>query len=557
MDPQDEEFDLQGIDPRMAALQALAGRAEMGGPSEDAPVTIDDGSAARAALLSDEPDGNTAMPEPQPAATATQQQRYVNAPTTTDAYQQLPASAMPQQAPRQPRDSGGFDWGRALTAFGGGDVGAYDTRKNRQADAPFREVEQKLQLEQGALKNQGMRDDQNDAGQARKSKYALVDSSSPESMQMQEQLSRTWNQTAQMVPAQFADEFKNAAAATKGKSAAQLMQQKSALDQLLGNVFKFQHENASQEKAVADENYKAAMLNATTDNQRDGRNVQYAQMAQSDDHFNKELDRKALADAARAKAGKLRIQSKSVDKKAISELQDIDAMETQLQDVERELPKAMTGPGTDAALAVEGVAKSSIGKALGGEALFDALAPKGTSEALAASRTVQSQTEQAIAEMKLKRHGASFTASESAIVDKWRPGTKLNPEQNALLLSALRKYMATRGQQRVQQVYKETGMPIYIPPDKHLSLDDARKLKALYEGIDKYDDETAAGIESQVNEILAPYGGRTRMGSAEAPRADTQGARKAPEGSKPGQRFKTKSGKRFEVQSDMTLREVQ
>jgi len=53
-------------------------------------------------------------------------------------------------APREPDRS--FDWGRALTAFGGGDVGAYDARKRYQDEAPIRQMQYREMQEEQADK---------------------------------------------------------------------------------------------------------------------------------------------------------------------------------------------------------------------------------------------------------------------------------------------------------------------------------------------------------------------------------------------------------------------
>lgn len=512
--PEDDEVELP--DPQRAALQVLAGQGQRAiTPSQERPFDDAPGSTLN----------NHAMgPLPQQPGTpaqyqSQQQQAFVDAPTTQAAYKQLPSSAAPQQVPNERP----FNWGRALTAFGGGDVGAYDAQHNRMEDAPQHQFAFGRQQADAAF------EDQQRAQQQR----LIEESMNPQSATSraaQKQYRDSLNVLANSpgVPEATKAYLASQVDQVGGMTAAQVTKSQFSLQSLFGNVMKAAGVSQSAEKVAADEQYKAAMLNATVNNQQEGHQIQRAGLAQNDAHFQAELERKAAADALRAKSGRLRLQTKSVDKKAVEELQNIEAMKGQLGDVEQNLDKAITGPGVGVAMAAEGVANSSVGKAVGLDSVFNSLTPSGTREGLAATRTVQSGIEQAIAEMKLKRHGASFTANEQRVVDKWSPGVQLGKEDNAILASALRKYMASRGQQRILQVFKETGMPIEFPANKQLSMDDVSQLKALYEGIDKYSDEDAAGVADRVDEILVPYGGRVAASRQHAKPATTQVTPKDP-----------------------------
>ncbi len=393
------------------------------------------------------------------------------------------------------QDAGkGFDWARAFFAAGKGDLGAFDAERARRRGEPMEQALKQEQLNDYSLRKQAARDaidpGSNASLMAQKDYAELMNGRANQLRQMGwGDAAKEFEERAKMAPTMNAVQISNA---MKNPRMAEVLR---AIDSQSRNAL------AEAQLGVHKSQVGATIANMGADNALQQKEFEYRQQKDAADR------------AARVSAGRLRLQTKNVDKKAIEELQNIGAMEQQFQDVEQAIPKAMTGPGTGLALTAEGIANSSVGKALGADKVFDAVTPEGTKEALSATRTVNSGIEQAIAEMKLKRHGASFTASEQKVVDKWAPNIQLGPEDNALLLSALRKYMAARGQQRVQQVYKDTGLPIYLPPEARLPLEVVKQLKAEYEGIDKYDDATAAETVDRVNAILKPYGGRVSGGS--------------------------------------------
>lgn len=533
-------------DPELAALQMLSKRAN----TPDAiPESVQGAMTAPVEGSISSVEGTATQPvegysAPAPVDQNAGMRRYADAATTQAGYRELPASAQPQQVAREQ----GFDWGRALTAFGGGDVGSYDSRKRYQQEAPMRDARFANEQADAQFQQQERVRIAREAQEGR-------DPTSPYSRDAQKEFAALSNGRANAVgsdrpdmQAFFAKQAENASQ----MSAVQIARAKITQDQLYGDMFKAIDSSARNQLAQVTMDLRErgvvaqeAMVPVNIADKQNDNAVRWAQLNQNDSHFQDELARKKAADEARAKAMRLRLQSKSVDKKAVEELQNIDGMEGMLNEAEAAIPKAYTGPG--AGMAVK--AADAVSAVTGGTVPMP--------DSLKATQTLQSNIENAIADMRKGRFGSSLTTGEQKSMSEWKPGTHLSEESNRNLISAMRKYMGYRAQQRVQQVFKETGMPLYIPPDKHLSLDDARKLKALYEGIDKYDDEAVAAVEGEANKILQPYGGgTTRPGSrAPAPQAQPSSALKAPPGATPGKRLRNpQDGKIYVVQPDGTMK---
>ncbi len=160
------------------------------------------------------------------AATPGGQQRFVDAPTTEEAYRELPQSAAPRQVPTEivPSQGRPFDWGRALTSFSGGDVGAYDARQRYRESAPQRQAE----FEDAQFQRQ----------QAR----ALIDPTSQQSRDAQQNFA-SFVQGAADNPAfsrfpKIQEMLKQQAAGAWNKSAAQVASVEKAIPSYLGDLLK-------------------------------------------------------------------------------------------------------------------------------------------------------------------------------------------------------------------------------------------------------------------------------------------------------------------------------
>jgi hypothetical protein len=528
---------LDDAEHRKAAIAALITQEEPELPEQSASMPVD--AVGPEPSIVEPPTVRQNRPLPQgindlEGESDPRERDYVNARTSREAFKFLPESAQPRQQER-----GGFDWARALTALGKGDVGALDANRRYAQEGPQRE-----------LAMQAERDKQNDARMRSQQARDLLDSSSAASKQEQASMSEYLQGLARApgMPATLVDQINTAANSVWDKSASQLGKLRSSYDSLFGNTFKAIGEQNRSASRDQNEEYRARMLAANEAQARNSGAQGWARINQDESQFQRELERKKAADEARAKAARLRLQTKAVDKKAVEELQTIDAMDGMLGEAEQNLSKAYTGPlagaavkAADAVEAVTGIKKP---------------------DALKATQSLQANIEQAISDLRKARFGSSLTSGERAAMLEWKPGVQLSEESNRNLIAALRKYMGYRSQQRLQQVYKETGMPIYMPPDRHLSLEDAKILKAEYEGIDKYDDETAAGTVDRVNEVLRKYGGyvsgsykppQGRQGTEATP---TQGpALRAPPGAKAGDRKRNpKDGKIYIVQPDGTMK---
>lgn len=154
-----------------------------------------------------------------------------------DARQHPEREITPQDSntyPRKSSDGLGFDWARALTAFGGGDVGAYDANRRWQAGQGERDLDMQI-------KRQGMLAKQQDMQEAQRSKRALVDPASPESQEARSMFNdyAIGISNADGIPQKLADQLRAAAQSSGDMSAAQIFKLKANYDSILPNIIKF------------------------------------------------------------------------------------------------------------------------------------------------------------------------------------------------------------------------------------------------------------------------------------------------------------------------------
>ncbi len=143
---------------------------------------------------------------------------------------QLPA---PQQAQQAPPRSGGGDWDffRAATAFGGGDVGAYDAAQKERRDRPYVDEQRRLKTGDEATARA-------DAETARAAARARLDPNSAESLQAQTDYTASLKRYAMIpgIPKSIADELTAAGANASKMSAAHIDRAFPALKDLLGTA---------------------------------------------------------------------------------------------------------------------------------------------------------------------------------------------------------------------------------------------------------------------------------------------------------------------------------
>lgn len=407
----------------------------------------------------------------------------------------VPATNFPARgnaaAAYQPKPT--WDWRRAMVAAGKGDVGAYD--RNKAAHAA--EFEQKRMLR------------------------AMLDPMSPESKREQENYKALVQGLAQApgVPEQFRAYLKGEMTNADALPGLKAKASGERLQKVFASVLKGSEVETRQRRADQQQEYQNLMLQATQGNQQAMRELQRQGLWQNDRHFNIEQERKRAADAARAKANRIRLQMKRIDPKAQEELQALNSMDRDLKEVEALLPGAYTGPGAATAVGAADAVEAVTGAA---EKMTGLPVTVKKPESLASTQKIQSLVENAIADVRKQRFGSSLTAGESKALNEWKPGVQLSEESNRNLIAALRKHASFRAQGKVRQLFQNIGMPIHLPKDTYLPLDAQIELKNEFDAMNQYDDESLAESEDVVNDILRPYGGYVGHGgggtTARAPR---------------------------------------
>ncbi len=167
--------------------------------------------------------------------------------------------------------------GRGLTAFGGGDIGAYDKNRSDRENAPFvAERRRREQLDYDETRA--------DKQAARAAARARLDPTSPESKEAQDNYIRSLASYAKIpgIPEGIANELKSAADGAPKMSAAHIDRAFPALKDLLGTALKGAGIEASRDNRVADLKLKERGVAAqeamvpvkaadiTADNQRQG-----------------------------------------------------------------------------------------------------------------------------------------------------------------------------------------------------------------------------------------------------------------------------------------------
>ncbi len=131
------------------------------------------------------------------------------------------------------KSTAGFNLGRALTAFGGGDVGAYDARHAAMDNEPYVE-------EQRKLTRQDQADTRADKQRARSSAMARLDPKSPESQQAQQEYAAALASYAKIpgIPPGIAQELEASKSRAPSMSAAHIDRAFASLKELLGTALK-------------------------------------------------------------------------------------------------------------------------------------------------------------------------------------------------------------------------------------------------------------------------------------------------------------------------------
>ncbi len=201
--------------------------------------------------------GSTPPVGPPPEIRPVRLPSYEPAPPPRD-DRQPPARAQTEEAPKER----GFDWGRALTAFGGGDVGAYDARRRDERDAPFK----RKQAEQEHAMRQADLDDR--MGDRKAKRQELLDAMNPNSegsKSAQADHARLNAMRAELLATsnpRLAELFRNAATGAAGKSRMQLLQSEKANSTLMGDFGKM------VDRAVREKMMSSREADTTADNTR-------------------------------------------------------------------------------------------------------------------------------------------------------------------------------------------------------------------------------------------------------------------------------------------------
>lgn len=432
---------------------------------------------------------------------------------------------MPTQSIAPPtQDKGGFNWQRAIAGFTGGQGGieSFDRSQIARENAPLQRATQQMQQQLAAgelhdkqadraLKSQELRDamDPNsDLSKASSAEYAALNNARADLL-------------AESNP-KLAEHFRQAAQRASTMSRLQIGNTEKANSEIMGNFMKMIDMQARQALASQGNELRERGVNAqemmaynTIGDRREDNQLQRDRL---------DFDRNKAEQAAKGRT--LKAQIKSIDKKAVDELQGIDTVEGMFGEAEKAMPDAYTGPLASAAVKV----------ADGVEALTGIKKPK----ALQATQTVASNLENAVADMRKNRSGTSFTAGEQKAMDEWKPGVGMSAESNTALMSALRKYTNTRKQVRLQQVFKEGGIPIYLPPNTRMSDDDLKQLRAEFDGVNVYDDEAAGSTVDRINAITSKYGGSVNRGEGvkQGPSSASGAGKPAPHGQRVQQKGK-------------------
>lgn len=443
--------------------------------------------------------------------------------------------AQPQPPPAAPRAQApqeqGFNFERAVAGLTGGASGiaAYDKARQERAEAPLRRKNQEEQLELTRMQREAtvgdIKDKQADRVLKSQELRDAMDPNSELSKASAAEYAALNNARADMLAEsnpKLADHFRQAAGRAAKQSRMQIGNTEKANSEIMGNFLKMLDMKAKQSLAEQGNDLRARGVKAqemmaynTIGDRREDNQLQRDRL---------DFDRNKAEQAAKGRT--LKAQIKSIDKKAVEELQGIDTVEGMFGEAEKAMPDAYTGPLASAAVKV----------ADGVEALTGIKKPK----ALQATQTVASNLENAVADMRKNRSGTSFTAGEQKAMDEWKPGVGMSAESNTALMSALRKYTNTRKQTRLQQVFKEAGIPVYLPPNTKMSDDDLKQLRAEFDGVNVYDDEAAGSTVDRINAITSKYGGSVNRGEGvkQGPSSASGAGKPAPHGQRVQQKGK-------------------
>lgn len=167
-----------------------------------------------------------------------------------------------------------FDWGRALTAFGGGDVGALDAERKRRQEYPLQEQmnKEKISALQASTASENektlalrasteaekekiasIRNSNEDAKRSSAQAESWIDPTSSESRNEQNRYARDMNALASTpgIPKSFSDYLKSASAQSADKSGAQLARERSSIDNIIGHIFAGQKSASSAAETAA------------------------------------------------------------------------------------------------------------------------------------------------------------------------------------------------------------------------------------------------------------------------------------------------------------------
>jgi len=198
------------------------------------------------------------LPMPEKQAQADTEGRAMNV--------QLPSTQ--QAAPSAPASRGDWDFFRAATAFGGGDVNAYDAAQKERRNRPYVQEQRRLQASDDA---QARADRERASASAR----ARLDPLSPESKQAQDDYVNALNQYANIpgIPKSISDQLVESSANASKMSAAHIDRAFPALKDLLGTALKGASVVQNNENKDEDRNLKRMSTTAQIESAKAARDL--------------------------------------------------------------------------------------------------------------------------------------------------------------------------------------------------------------------------------------------------------------------------------------------
>ncbi len=220
------------------------------------------------------------------------------------------------------KPSGGFDWGRALWAAGGGDLGSFDAQRNREQD---RQDKQVAAFDAKQLARQGM-DPQSEISRQRQSEYA-------QQMQSRAQIA------AQSGMGELARTFAEEAKRASTMSATQIDRASQTFGGVLKESMGAAEMAAKQQLAQQGQQYKQDMLQATIGNQSGRLNLDRAELGERVRHD------MATEEHARNTENKAEVKlTKAQQEKLNQEISDLTVASNNMQELLDTKKKVNTGP---------------------------------------------------------------------------------------------------------------------------------------------------------------------------------------------------------------------